>query len=52
LPFGLDAFEFELEPNLRVVHVPPGYGGPERFSAHMIEGTESCTAMVIRSRSI
>jgi phosphopantetheinyl transferase len=52
LPFGLDAFEFELEPNLRVVHVPPGYGGPERFSAHMIEGTESCTAIVIRSRFI
>ena len=48
LPFGLDAFEFELEPDLRVVHVPPGYGGPERFSAHMIEGIESCTAIVIR----
>ena len=48
LPFGLDAFEFELEPNLRVVHVPPGYGGPERFSAHMIEGIECCTAIVIR----
>ena len=49
LPFGLDAFEFELEPNLRVVHVPPVYGGPERFSAHMIEGIESCTAIVIRN---
>jgi 4'-phosphopantetheinyl transferase len=49
LPFGLDAFEFELEPGLRVVHVPPDYGGPERFSAHMIEGVESCTAIVIRS---
>jgi phosphopantetheinyl transferase len=49
LPFGLDAFGFELEPNLRVVHVPPDYGGPERFSAHMIEGVESCTAIVIRN---
>jgi 4'-phosphopantetheinyl transferase len=49
LPFGLDAFEFELEPNLRVVHAPSEYGGPERFSAHMIEGIESCTAIVIRS---
>jgi phosphopantetheinyl transferase len=48
LPFGLDAFEFELEPNPIVVHVPPGYGGPERFGAHMIEGTESRTAIVIR----
>ena len=51
LPFGLDAFEFELEPNLRVVHVPPGYGGPERFSAHIIEGIESCTAVVFRRRN-
>jgi len=49
LPFGLDAFEFELEPDPRVVHAPPGYGRPERFSAHMIEGTESCTAIVIRA---
>ncbi len=47
LPFGLDAFEFELEPDLRVVHVPSGYGGPERFSAHMIEGIESCTAAIV-----
>jgi 4'-phosphopantetheinyl transferase len=52
LPFGLDAFEFELEPNLRVVHVPPGYGGLERFSAHTIEGNESCTAIVIRNNLI
>jgi phosphopantetheinyl transferase len=51
LPFGRDAFGFELEPNLRVVHVPPGYGGPERFSAHIIEGIESCTAVVIRRRN-
>jgi 4'-phosphopantetheinyl transferase len=48
LPFGLDAFVFELEPNLRVVHAPTGYGGAERFSAHMIEGTECRTAVVIR----
>jgi phosphopantetheinyl transferase len=48
LPFGLDAFEFELEPNPRVVHAPPGYGAAERFSAHMIEGVECCTAIVIR----
>jgi len=49
LPFGLDAFGFELAPSLRVVHAPPNHGGSERFSAHMIEGTESCTAIVIRS---
>ena len=49
LPFGLDAFEFELVPNLRVVHAPPDHGGSVRFSAHMIEGAESCTAIVTRS---
>ena len=49
LPFGLDAFEFELVPSLRVVHAPPDHGGSERFSAHLIEGTGGCTALVIRS---
>ena len=49
LPFGLDVFEFELDPDLRFVHVPPGHGGAEQFSAHMIEGTDSCAALVIRS---
>jgi 4'-phosphopantetheinyl transferase len=50
LPFGLDAFEFELDPNLRVVHAPPDHGGPEQFDAHVIEGTDnSYAALVIRS---
>ena len=49
LPFGLDAFEFELSPNLRVVHAPRDHGGAERFNAHVIEGTDSCAALVIRS---
>jgi 4'-phosphopantetheinyl transferase len=49
LPFGLGAFEFELAPNLRVVHAPRDHGGSERFSAHVIEGTDSCAALVIRS---
>jgi len=49
LPFGLDAFEFELDPNLSVVHAPPDYGGPEQFNAHMIEVTDSCAALVTRS---
>jgi hypothetical protein len=31
LPYGPNAFEFELDPSLRVVHAPPDYGGPERF---------------------
>ena len=49
LPFGLDAFEFELDPNLRVVHAPSDHGGPEQFEAHVIEGIDSCAALVIRS---
>jgi 4'-phosphopantetheinyl transferase len=49
LPFGLDAFEFELDPYLRVVHAPPDHGGPEQFDAHVIEGTDGCAALVTRS---
>ena len=49
LPFGLDAFEFELDPDLRVVHAPPDHGGPEQFNAHVIEGTDNCAALVIRN---
>jgi len=50
LPFGLDAFEFELLPRLRLVHAPGDHGGPERFKAHVIENTDSCAALVIRAR--
>lgn len=49
LPLGLDAFEFELAPNLRVVHAPRAHGGAERFNAHVIEKTDRCAALVIRS---
>jgi phosphopantetheinyl transferase len=49
LPYGIEAFEFELAPRLRVVHAPPNHGGPERFSAYAIEGTGSSAALVIRS---
>jgi 4'-phosphopantetheinyl transferase len=49
LPFGLDVFEFELEPNLRVVHAPSDHGGPEQFDAHLIEGIDGCAALVTRS---
>jgi phosphopantetheinyl transferase len=49
LPFGLDAFEFELGPNLRVVDAPIIHGGPEQFDAHVIEGDDICAALVTRS---
>lgn len=49
LPFGLDAFEFELHPNLRMVHAPADLGGQEQFHSQVIEGADSCAAVVIRS---
>lgn len=50
LPFGLDAFVFELDPNPRVVHVPPDHGRPSQFHAYMIEAADnSCAALIIRS---
>ena len=42
LPFGLDAFEFELAPNLRVVHGPDEYGGRKQFDARLIEEADRC----------
>jgi phosphopantetheinyl transferase len=49
LPMGLGAFEFELTPKLRIIHAPRDHGGPERFDAHVIDGTDSCGALVICS---
>jgi len=49
LPLGLDAFQFELTPDVHVVHAPRDHGGPERFSAHVIDGASGCAALVTRS---
>jgi phosphopantetheinyl transferase len=52
LPFGLDAFEFEVSPKIRMVGAPNNYGGPKQFDAHVIEGTPTglgCAALVVRS---
>ncbi|MHC4225364.1 MAG: 4'-phosphopantetheinyl transferase family protein [Planctomycetota bacterium] len=48
LPFGLDAFEFELGPSPRVVRTPSGLGTPERYRACRIEEDETCIAVVTR----
>jgi len=48
LPFGLDAFEFELGPSPCVVRTPPDHGGPERYRACRIEEAETCIALVTR----
>ena len=49
LPFGLEAFQFELDPAIRIVDAPRPYGGPERFCAYAIEIASSCAALVIRN---
>jgi 4'-phosphopantetheinyl transferase len=48
LPFGLDAFAFELTPAVRIVDAPPDLGGPERFAAHLMDAADICAALVVR----
>jgi 4'-phosphopantetheinyl transferase len=48
LPFGLDAFQFELYPSIRIVDAPRAFGGPERFCAYAIEAAGNCAALAIR----
>ena len=50
LPFGLDAFAFDLAPRLRVVHAPRASGGRAQFVPRMIEGTGGCAALVMHRR--
>ena len=46
LPFGLDAFGFDLSPELRVTRAPSEYGGPDRFEPYLINGKRTCAALV------
>ena len=48
LPFGLDAFCFELAPKPRVIQVPDGYGEWQDFHAYTMEGTDACAILVTR----
>jgi len=50
LPFGLDAFEFELDESPRVVVAPGDHGGPRRFSAHLFDQVDVGAALVLRTR--
>jgi 4'-phosphopantetheinyl transferase len=50
LPFGLDAFEFELDESPRVVGAPRDHGGPRRFSAHLFDQADVGAALVLRAR--
>ena len=49
LPFGLDVFQFEIEPVLRIIQTPAEHGGSERFSAHFVENSNIFAALVLRS---
>ena len=48
LPFGLDRFRFELEPEPKIVEAPRSKGGPHKFSAYLVEFHECCASVVIR----
>jgi len=49
LPFGLDAFKFELNESPRVIEAPGDHGGPERFRAHLFDQADGCAAVVLRN---
>lgn len=48
LPFGMDVFQFEMEPVPRIIQTPAEYGRPESFSAHIVEKSNICAALVLR----
>ena len=49
LPFGLDAFQFELTPHPHLARTPREHGAPTRFEAYEIEDAEFCGALVMNS---
>lgn len=50
LPYGLDAFVFELVPRPTAVRTPLEFGGPERYDAWVRQTADHCIASVVRSR--
>lgn len=51
VPYGLNAFQFDTTPNIRVSFAPARYGGPDNFNAKLIEITGCCAALVFRAIS-
>ena len=47
LPFGLDAFRFDLTAGLRVIDAPRANGGAERFRAYAIDVAGSSAALAL-----
>ena len=50
LPFGLDAFEFDLDGDLRIASAPEEHGGLELFGAYLFDRPDVCAALVLRTR--
>lgn len=48
--YGLDAFQFETTPGVRVSFAPKQYGGPINFNARLMKIAGCCAALVIRNR--
>jgi len=48
LPFGLDAFEFELSGHLRVVNAPADHGGPDSFQPYLFRRPGISAALIGR----
>src|SRR5436190_7279214 len=49
LPFGMDAFEFQLDPDVRIVRAPTD---PARFSAHLVSVPKTTAALVVSEFSV
>ncbi|HKP69609.1 MAG TPA: 4'-phosphopantetheinyl transferase superfamily protein [Pyrinomonadaceae bacterium] len=52
LPFGLDAFEFELDDVVRIVEAPHEYGGPRQFGAYLFDQPGLFSAIVAHRRRL
>ena len=52
LPFGLDAFRFDLTAGLRVIDAPRANGGPEGFRVYAIEVAGSNAALALHAPTI
>ena len=49
LPFGLSAFQFELNPAIRMTQAPAQHGGAGQFAAHAVEVVDHSAALVLQN---
>ena len=50
LPYGLDAFAFDLASVPKLNKAPAEHGGPSRFEAYLIERNDVCAALVTHAK--